>query len=109
MDGIIFDFTSPKSNVAGANQSEDGVDLLAEFRAIVSRSHVLTGSKTRWLGTGCRCRLAGDQFVAVVRKWVVRCISAVMVILALFGCASYDAPRQGVALDRPDPGAWYGQ
>jgi hypothetical protein len=42
-------------------------------------------------------------------KWTVRCMSAVMVILALSGCANYDASPGAHAIDTPDPGAWYGQ
>ena len=42
-------------------------------------------------------------------KWTVRCMSAIMVISALSGCANYDASQGAHAIDTPDPGAWYGQ
>ena len=42
-------------------------------------------------------------------KWMVRCITAVVMVAVLSGCASYDASRAEHAIDTPDPGAWYGQ
>jgi hypothetical protein len=42
-------------------------------------------------------------------KWTVRRMSAVMMILALSGCANYDSSYGAHAIDTPDPGAWYGQ
>jgi hypothetical protein len=87
VDGIILDFTLPKSSAAKANPTKDDAEILAESRAIVGKYHVLTGPGTRdtetshWLspwgrpGRGGapkaadalrkRCRLGGFSIVRV--------------------------------------------